>query len=124
MISGFRALPNADLTRAVEELLLPRLAGALRGKAAGHCMRVTDLDRELMVAVAKGLRKETRWAAQADFVQELPLFLVTVRCLDQLDVLVVSDEWPSVLGCGLCRLPRRGSLGHRQAPVATVFAES
>ncbi|MEA2562106.1 MAG: phosphorothioation-dependent restriction protein DptH [Acidobacteriota bacterium] len=58
MSTGFRALPNADLTRAVEELLLPRLAGALRAKVAGHCMRVTDLDRDLMVALAKGLRKE------------------------------------------------------------------
>jgi len=58
MSSGFRALPAADLTRAVEELLLPRLAGALREKTAGHCMRVTDLDRDLMVALAKGLRKE------------------------------------------------------------------
>jgi DNA phosphorothioation-dependent restriction protein DptH len=58
MSSGFRALPNADLTRAVEELLLPRLAGALREKVAGHCMRVTDLDRDLMVALAKALRKE------------------------------------------------------------------
>lgn len=58
MSSGFRALPGADLTRAVEELLLPRLAGALREKTAGHCMRVTDLDRDLMVALARALRKE------------------------------------------------------------------
>ena len=58
MSSGFRALPNADLTGAVEELLLPRLAGALREKTAGHCMRVADLDRDLMVALARGLRKE------------------------------------------------------------------
>lgn len=59
MSSGFRAFPAADLTRAVEELLLPRLASALRQKTAGHCMRVTDLDRDLMVALARGLRKET-----------------------------------------------------------------
>jgi hypothetical protein len=58
MSSGFRVLPNADLTRAVEELLLPRLVNALRKKVAGHCMRVTDLDRDLMVALARGLRKE------------------------------------------------------------------
>lgn len=58
MSSGFRALAAADLTRAVEDLLLPRLAGALREKAAGHCMRVTDLDRDLMMALAKRLRKE------------------------------------------------------------------
>lgn len=58
MSSGFRALPAADLTRAVQELLLPRLAGALRAKTSGHCMRVTGLDRDLMVALARGLRKE------------------------------------------------------------------
>ncbi len=63
MSTGFRALPGADVTRAVEELLLPRLAGALREKAAGHCMRVTDLDRDLMVALAKGLRKEAPGAS-------------------------------------------------------------
>jgi hypothetical protein len=62
MSSGFRALPNADLTRAIEELLLPQLTGALRGKTAGHCMRVTDLDRDLMVALARGLRKEVSTA--------------------------------------------------------------
>jgi DNA phosphorothioation-dependent restriction protein DptH len=58
MSTGFQALPNADVTRAVEELLLPRLASALRGKTAGHCMRVTDLDRDLMVVLARALRKE------------------------------------------------------------------
>lgn len=58
MSGAFRALPSADLTRAVEELLLPRLVGALREKVAGHCMRVTDLDRDLMVALARGLRRE------------------------------------------------------------------
>ena len=63
MSTGFRALPGADVTRAVEELLLPRLAGALRDKTAGHCMRVTDLDRDLMVALAKGLRKEAPGAS-------------------------------------------------------------
>ena len=41
MSSGFRSLPPADLTRAIEELLLPRLAGSLREKGPGHCMRVT-----------------------------------------------------------------------------------
>jgi DNA phosphorothioation-dependent restriction protein DptH len=63
MSTGFRALPAADLTHAVEALLLPRLAGVLRGRAAGHCMRVTDLDRDLMVALAKGLRKEAPGSA-------------------------------------------------------------
>ena len=59
MSSGFRALPNADLTRAVEELLLPQLAGALRQRLAGHCIRVTDLDRDLMVAPSTGHSRST-----------------------------------------------------------------
>jgi hypothetical protein len=56
MSTGFQALPPADVTRAVEELLLPRLTAALRARKPGHCMRVPDLDRDLMVALAKGLR--------------------------------------------------------------------
>jgi DNA phosphorothioation-dependent restriction protein DptH len=56
MSGGFHALPSADVTRAVEELLLPRLTAALLDRQPGHCMRVPDLDRDLMVALAKGLR--------------------------------------------------------------------
>jgi len=58
MSNGFRALPSVDLTCAVEQLLLPRLAAVLRERGAGHCMRVPDLDRELMLSLAKGLRRE------------------------------------------------------------------
>ena len=58
MSGGFRALPVADITHAVEQQLLPRLAGALREHGAGHCMRVPDLDRDLMVSLARSLRHE------------------------------------------------------------------
>ncbi|HOU54955.1 MAG TPA: ATP-binding protein [Myxococcota bacterium] len=58
MSNGFRALSSVDLTRAVEQLLLPRLAATLRERGAGHCMRVSDLDGELMISLAKGLRRE------------------------------------------------------------------
>ena len=58
MSGTFQTLPSADLTRAVEELLLPRLALALRNREPGHCMRVPDLGRELMIALAKGLRSQ------------------------------------------------------------------
>jgi len=55
---GFRALPAPDLARSLEELLLPRLSDALRGRAPGHCMRVSDLGPNLMVALATGLRSQ------------------------------------------------------------------
>ena len=58
MSGAFQALPAADLTHAVENLLLPSLSEALRGRVRGHCMRVSDLGPELMFALAKGLRRQ------------------------------------------------------------------
>ena len=58
MSTAFRALPASNLARGVEELLLPRLTKTLRGRQPGHCMRVSDLGPELMVALAKGLRSQ------------------------------------------------------------------
>ena len=58
MSGVFQALPAADLTHAVEDLLLPSLTEALRGRERGHCMRVSDLGPELMLALAKGLRRQ------------------------------------------------------------------
>ena len=58
MSGAFRALPASDLTPAVEGLLLPSLAEALRDRGPGHCMRVSDLGPELMIALARGLRSQ------------------------------------------------------------------
>ena len=58
MSGAFRALPASEVTHAVEDLLLPSLAEALRGREPGHCMRVSDLGRELMLALAGGLRRQ------------------------------------------------------------------
>ena len=58
MSGAFRALPSSDLTHAVEGLLLPSLAAALRDRGPGHCMRVSDLGPELMIALARGLRTQ------------------------------------------------------------------
>ena len=58
MSGAFRALPGSALTHAVENLLLPSLTAALHGREPGHCMRVSDLGPDLMVALAKGLRRQ------------------------------------------------------------------
>ena len=58
MSGGLRALPASDLAHSLEEFLLPRLAAALSGRTPGHCMRVSDLGPELMVALARGLRSQ------------------------------------------------------------------
>ena len=58
MSGAFRTLPASDLARGIEELLLPRLTEALRDRAPGHCMRVSDLGPDLMAALARGLRSQ------------------------------------------------------------------
>lgn len=56
MSTVFQELRDEHLTQALEELLVPNLARVVAARALGHCMRVADLDRDLMVAVGKSLR--------------------------------------------------------------------
>lgn len=56
MSQGLRELTNQELNAALESILLPRLTKILAARDLGHCMRVTDLDRELMIRLAGGLR--------------------------------------------------------------------
>lgn len=56
MTQGLRELTDSDWSVALESVLLPRLTGFLASRQAGHCMRVTDLDRDLMVRLAGPLR--------------------------------------------------------------------
>lgn len=56
MSQGLRELTNQELNAALESVLLPKLSQLLAARDLGHCMRVTDLDRELMIRLASGLR--------------------------------------------------------------------
>lgn len=56
MTQGLREVTSLELNAALESVLLPRLAAVLGKREAGHCMRVTDLDRDLMVRLCGGLR--------------------------------------------------------------------
>jgi len=56
MSQGLRELTNQELNAALESVLLPKLSQMLAARELGHCMRVTDLDRELMIRLAGGLR--------------------------------------------------------------------
>ena len=56
MSQGLRELTNRELNAALESVLLPRLSQQLAARDLGHCMRVTDLDQELMIRLAGGLR--------------------------------------------------------------------
>lgn len=56
MSRGLHELTSQELNAALESVLLPRLSKLLAARGLGHCMRVTDLDRELMIRLAGGLR--------------------------------------------------------------------
>ncbi len=58
MTQGLRTLHAHDLAEELERELFPRLSELLRSRAAGHCMRLTDLDRDVMVRLCSRLRGE------------------------------------------------------------------
>jgi DNA phosphorothioation-dependent restriction protein DptH len=58
MSQGLRTLQPHDLAAELERELYPRLSELLRSRAPGHCMRLTDLDRDLMVRLCGRLRAE------------------------------------------------------------------
>ncbi len=72
MSAAFRDLPASDLAHSLEELLVPRLTAVLNARNPGHCMSVLDLDGELMVSLAKGIRKQVP-AANVHVLTDAPV---------------------------------------------------
>lgn len=58
MSAGFQELTTTHLTNELENVAVPLLVEQLRTRVAGHCMRVSDLDAELMVRLCARLRAE------------------------------------------------------------------
>ena len=58
MSAGFQELSSAQLTNELEDVVVPLLVEQLRTRIAGHCMRVSDLDAELMIRLCARLRAE------------------------------------------------------------------
>ena len=58
MRQGLRELQAYDVAAELEEVLVPSLADRLRSRELGHCMRVSDLELELMVRLCGRLRAE------------------------------------------------------------------
>lgn len=58
MSTGFQELSQGQLTVNLENVAVPLLVEQLRTRVAGHCMRVSDLDAELMVRLSARLRAE------------------------------------------------------------------
>ncbi len=58
MSQGLRTIQSHDLAAEFETELFPRLAELLCSRGRGHCMRLTDIDRDLMVRLCGRLRAE------------------------------------------------------------------
>ncbi|MBM3224610.1 MAG: hypothetical protein FJZ47_12515 [Candidatus Tectomicrobia bacterium] len=58
MSQGLRDIQTYDVATELERILVPRLAERLHHRGPGHCMRVTDLEVDLMVRVCGRLRAE------------------------------------------------------------------
>ena len=58
MSQGLRALQGYDLAAALESVLVPVLGAQLQHRELGHCMRVSDLELDLMVRLCARLRAE------------------------------------------------------------------
>ena len=58
MTQGLRELQPYDLSAELERAILPVLVDQLKARGAGHCMRISDLDAELMVRLCGRLRAE------------------------------------------------------------------
>lgn len=57
MSNAFIKLSQDKLNAAVTAFLCPRIEAILRDREPGHCMRVTDLDDDVMESVCKELRR-------------------------------------------------------------------
>jgi len=57
MSNAFTKLSQGKLNAVVASLLCPRIEAILSDRGPGHCMRVTDLDDEVMESVCKELRR-------------------------------------------------------------------
>lgn len=57
MSNAFTKLSQEKLNAAIAGLLSPRIEAILGDRGQGHCMRVTDLDDEVMESVCKELRR-------------------------------------------------------------------
>ena len=58
MTQGLRELQSYDMAAELEKAIAPLLADQLRSREAGHCMRVSDLDTDLMIRLCGRLRSD------------------------------------------------------------------
>lgn len=97
MTQGLRELTTQEMNTALEGILLPKLAQLLNTREAGHCMRITDLDRDLMVRLCGSVRSQVASAtvvvlADDALRRQAPDFAVSSTQLVELRNPLPNDE--------------------------------
>lgn len=64
MSQEFKPVARGDLNAALQEVLVDRLTALLKTRGPGHCMKLSDLDDDVMLAVAERLRHAVDGDAQ------------------------------------------------------------
>lgn len=68
----FQELNDDRLTQSLTETIYPRLSGILQSRGLGHCMRVVDLEVEMMTALCRTFRRDLP-EAQVFILADRPL---------------------------------------------------
>ena len=64
MSQEFRRISPADVNTELQKVIEERLLAVLQTRQPGHCMRVGDLDTEVMLEIAANLCRQVGAAAQ------------------------------------------------------------
>lgn len=102
MSNRFEELKETEFTHELVLYIVPKLKRMLQARHDGHCMRVADLDEDLMISVARSLKSE------------VPQFQIHVLTNAELDV---SDDLLYVSSTKLVELRNPRVDGTLRAPL-------
>lgn len=87
MSKGLDELRPGDLDADLLSIIIPTLAEVLRNRDPGHCLRVNDLDRHLVLSLCRRLRQEVSQAqtfvlGEPDTAEEADLFVTSTKLVE------------------------------------------
>lgn len=101
MSDAFHSVTREDLNKALEEVLFDELAGILDARQPGHCMKVTDLDAEVMRVLCRRLREVIPdgliYILSREVVREDPLSATSTKIVELRNPLPDGSLRPSLL---------------------------
>jgi DNA phosphorothioation-dependent restriction protein DptH len=87
MTKGLDELRPGDLDADLLSVIVPTLVETLRNREPGHCLRVNDLDRHLVLSLCRRLRQEVPQAqtlvlGESNTAEEADLFVTSTKLVE------------------------------------------